>query len=141
MKRLALIITSLFITVALPAQEPGNNLRKTVTELRRSFPDLVVWGYERSGIQDYKSPEANILFETKKGIVITEFTTFEGDNKFLKDLFNALVDSFSVKAKHYLWCNDRNSISFFYSYFSVYISYHPYESVSITYELNRNLWP
>lgn len=75
MKRLALIITSLFITVALPAQEPGNNLRKTVTELRRSFPDLVVWGYERSGIQDYKSPEANILFETKKGIVINEFTT------------------------------------------------------------------
>ena len=71
----------------------------------------------------------------------SEFTIIEGDNKFLKDLFNALVDSFSVKAKHYLWGNDRNSISFFYSYFSVYISYHPYESVSITYELNRNLWP
>ncbi len=70
MKRLPLLLF-LFTTVALFAQEPGNNLRKTIPQLRQSFPDLIVWGYERGGIQNYKSPEADILFETKNGIVGT----------------------------------------------------------------------
>ena len=141
MKRLFLLVLSIAVSIALFAQEPGNNLRKTIPELRRSFPDLVVWGYERSGIQNYKSPEAEILFETKSGIVIGEFAMFEGEDGYLQTLYQSFLKSFSKNAKNYLWGQDRNSISFFYSYFHVYISYTPGESVSISYELNRNLWP
>ena len=141
MKRLFLFVLSIAVSIALFAQEPGNNLRKTIPELRRSFPDLVVWGYERSGIQDYKSPESDILFETKSGIVIAEFAMFEGEDGYLQGLYRAFLNSFSKTAKSYLWGQDKNSISFFYSYFHIYISYTPYESVTISYELNRDLWP
>lgn len=34
----------LFITVTTSAQEPANNLGKSVSELKQSFPDLVRWG-------------------------------------------------------------------------------------------------
>lgn len=141
MKRIALLGLTLIVSMVLFAQEPGNNLLKTIPELRQSFPDLVVWGYERSGIQDYKSPGAEVLFETKSGIVITEFAMFDGEDGYLRGLYRELLNSFSKNAKHYLWGSDKRSISFFYSYFHVYISYKPYENVSITYELNQNLWP
>jgi hypothetical protein len=140
MKRLPLLLF-LFTTVALFAQEPGNNLRKTIPQLRQSFPDLIVWGYERGGIQNYKSPEADILFETKNGIVIAEFASIEGEDGYLQGLYQSLLKSFSKNAKTYRWGGNKNSISFFYSYFHVYISYTPNESVSISYDLNQNLWP
>jgi hypothetical protein len=140
MKRLPLLLF-LFTTVALFVQEPGNNLRKTIPQLRQSFPDLIVWGYERGGIQNYKSPEADILFETKNGIVIAEFASFEGEDGYLQGLYQSLLKSFSKNAKTYRWGGNKNSISFFYSYFHVYISYTPNESVSISYDLNQNLWP
>jgi hypothetical protein len=115
MKRLPLLLF-LFTTVALFAQEPGNNLRKTIPQLRQSFPDLIVWGYERGGIQNYKSPEADILFETKNGIVIAEFASFEGEDGYLQGLYQSLLKSFSKNAKTYRWGGNKNSISFFYSY-------------------------
>lgn len=141
MKRLSLLLLSFVVCMNLFAHEPGNNLRKTIPQLRQSFPDLVVWGYERSGIQNYKSPGADILFETKNGIVISEFALFEGEDGYLQGLYQSFIKSFSREAKTYRWGNNKNSISFFYSYFQVYISYTPYENVSISYDLNQNLWP
>ena len=141
MKRLTLIILSLILTVVVFAQEPGNNLRKTIPELRRSFPDLIAWGYEHDGIQNYKSPESEILFETMNGIVISEFAMFEGEDGYLRDLYRALLQSFSKNAKGSIWADDKKSVSIFYSYFYIYLSYTPYESVSISYTLNRTLWP
>ena len=141
MKRLSFLLLSILMCISLFAQEPGNNLRKTIPQLRQSFPDLVIWGYERSGIQNYKSPEADILFETKNGIVIAEFASFEGDDGYLQGLYQSLIKSFSRNAKSYRWGRDKNSINYYYSHFYVYISYTPNESVSISYDLYQEFWP
>lgn len=132
MKKTLLLFVLFALSVAVFSQEPANNLRKTIPELRSSFPDLVQWG----SAEYYKSPEANILFTVDKGKVVREFTIFEGEEPFLKDLYQNLLVTFSKNVKGYLWGNNKNSISFFYSYFYVYISYEPYENVSISYVLN-----
>ena len=77
----------------------------------------------------------NILFTTKYGLVQCEYTSFEGDNNFLRDFYRALINSYSKNAENYLWGNDQNSISFFYSYYRVYISYTPFKDVAIMYAL------
>ena len=140
MKRLTLLLSFVFFSLTILAQEPGNNLGKTIPELKRAFPDLVEWGGQGE-LKHYKSPENEILFRTKKGIVVIEFTLFEGQNEYLRDLFNALVSSFSKGTNKLLWSGDKNSVSMFYSYFYVFISYSPYRNVSISYELYQDYWP
>jgi hypothetical protein len=125
----------LFITVTTSAQEPANNLGKSVSELKQSFPDLVRWGgYESE--PNYKSPKANTLFTIKNNRVAIEFTMIVGENDYLYDLFSTLVERFKRGSNKVLWSNDKKSISIFYSYFYVYISYTPYSDVSIKYQLN-----
>lgn len=135
MKRLYLFPLIAIFALNILSQEPANNLRKTVQELRLKFPDLKTWGGQGE-IINYKSKEANVLFETKDGKVISEYTTYEGDDGFLQMWYNSLIESFSKNARHFLWGTNKNSISFFYSYFNIYISYHPNESVTISYSLN-----
>lgn len=123
----------LFLNISLIsfAQEPGNNLLKTIPELREKFPDLIEWGM----YGHYKSPESNILFGTKKGVVISEFTIFEGEDGFLQDLYDSLVQSYSKSARNYIKDKDRNSITYIYSNFSVSISYTYDKNLSISYDL------
>ena len=139
MKKCVIITISFFISIILYAQEPSNNLRKTISELKQSFPDLVIWGSEINGVQNYKSPESNILFETKKGIVVTEFTVFYGTDSYLLDLYQTLINSFLRNAKGSLRGRDNKSISIFYSYFYIHISYTPFDSVSLSYNLNSQV--
>lgn len=125
----------LFVTVTTRAQEPANNLGKSISELRQSFPDIVRWGgYESE--PNYKSPKANTLFTIKNNRVAIEFTMIVGDNDYLYDLFTTLVERFRRGSNKVLWSNDKKSISIFYSYFFVYLSYTPYSNVSIKYQLN-----
>ena len=133
--RKVLSILLLFTTIAISAQEPANNLRMTIPELKQKFPDLIRWGGFDSE-PNYKSPKANTLFTIKNNQVAIEYTLIEGNNDYLNDLFSVLVDRFRSGSKRELWSNDRNSISIFYSYFYVYISYKPYSNVSIKYQLN-----
>ena len=133
--RKVLSLLFLFTTLAIFAQEPANNLRKTIPELKQKFPDLVRWGgYESE--PNYKSPKANTLFTIKNNRVAIEFTMIVGDNDYLYDLFTTLVERFRRGSNKVLWSNDKKSISIFYSYFFVYLSYTPYSNVSIKYQLN-----
>ena len=133
--RKVLSLLLLFTTIAISAQEPANNLRKTIPELKQKFPDLIRWGGYDSE-PNYKSPKANTLFTIKNNQVAIEFTLIEGENDYLNDLFSVLVDRFRSGSKRELWSNDRKSISIFYSYFYVYISYSPFRNISIKYQLN-----
>lgn len=135
MKRFFLFSLIAIFALNILSQEPANNLRKTVRELRLKFPDLKTWG-GNGGIINYKSKEANVLFETKDGIVISEYTTYEGDDGFLQLWYNSLIESFSKTARHFLWGTNKKSITFFYSYFHVAIFYDPNEKVTIMYLLN-----
>lgn len=135
MRKVLLLLILLFITVTTSAQEPANNLGKSVSELKQSFPDLVRWGgYESE--PNYKSPKANTLFTIKNNRVAIEFTMIVGENDYLYNLFSTLVERFKRGSNKVLWSNDKKSISIFYSYFYVYISYTPYSDVSIKYQLN-----
>lgn len=125
----------LFITLAVSAQEPANNLRKTIPELKQKFPDLIRWGGYDSE-PNYKSPKANTLFTIKNNQVAIEFTMIVGENDYLHDLFSTLVERFRSGSNKVLWADNRRGITIFYSYFHVYISYTPYSDVSITYQLN-----
>ncbi len=125
----------LFITFTASAQEPANNLGKSISELRQSFPDLVRWGGYDSE-PNYKSPKANTLFTFKNNQVAIEFTMITGENGYLYDLFTTLVERFRSGSNKVLWSNDKKRISIFYSYFYVSISYTAYRDVSIKYQLN-----
>ena len=133
--RICVLLLLLYITVTTNAQEPANNLGKSVSELKQSFPDLVRWGgYESE--PNYKSPKANTLFTFKNNQVAIEFTMITGENGYLYDLFTTLVERFRSGSNKVLWSNDKKRISIFYSYFYVSISYTPYRDVSIKYQLN-----
>lgn len=134
MKKIFLLFLLIFLPLAFFAQEPANNLRKTIPELKQKFPDLVRWGGYDSE-PNYKSPKANTLFTLKNNRVAIEFTSIVGDDNYLYDLFYTMVESFRRGSDKVLWANDGNSISIFYSYFYVYISYTPYSDVSIKYQL------
>ena len=142
--RYLVLFVMFFSGLSLSAQEPATKVGMNIQDLIRSYPDIVKWGYERNGCQDYKSIESDILLTTKKGIVIQEFFSIEGipgDDGYLSDLFRSIVQKFSQPAKHYLWGSDHNSITFFYSYYSVYISHTPYNNVSVMYSLADAYWP
>lgn len=139
MKRI-LFLFLVFLSISVAAQEPGNNLRKTVRELRTTFQDLVSWG-SQGDIIYYKSVESEILFGTKNGIVISEFALFEGEDGYLRKLYESLCSSFLKYNNRHLWGDNNRSLHLFYSYFTVTIFYNPYEKVSIMYDLDRRYWP
>ena len=134
MKKIFLLFLLIFLPLAFFAQETSNNLRKTIPELKQKFPYLVRWGGYDSE-PNYKSPKANTLFTLKNNRVAIEFTSIVGDDNYLYDLFYTMVERFRRGSDKVLWANDGNSISIFYSYFYVYISYTPYSDVSIKYQL------
>ena len=121
---------------AFAQQEPANNLGKTLTELKQKFPDLTPCG-QYGGANSYTSSSANMLFSIKKNMVITEFAVLECEKGFERDMYYAIVNRFLEEKAHksYLEGNDGKSISIFYSYFYIYLSYTPGSDVSISYKL------
>lgn len=69
MKYLILMLMTLAFTITMSAQEPGNNLRKSISELRQKFPDLMETE-SSGGIIKYKSPKAEAYFHVKNDMVI-----------------------------------------------------------------------
>lgn len=139
MKKCIFLLFLQFAAVAM-AQEPGNNLRKSLSELRASFPDLIAWGYPGE-ISHYKSPTNNILFDVKKDMVISEYTYFEGPDSYLRDLYSALISSFLQYPNQHFYGDNGKTLHLVFSYFTIAIFYKPGEDVSIMYELKRGYWP
>lgn len=76
MRQIFLFIISIIITSALYAQEPGNNLRKTISQIRQEFPNLK---YNRNdkGYDMYNSAAEDRDFTSfyfKNGILVGEYT-------------------------------------------------------------------
>lgn len=137
MKRLLGIIVLSICGIIQIFAEPGNNLNKSLTQIQRDFPDCIFWCESRRG-KYYKSDGDGlpIMFEIKDGKVISEFMLVEGNGNFARDWFLATVNAFSRSDYQYVLPSDGNSYHFFYSYFTVYISYDAFQNnASITYEL------
>lgn len=137
MKRLFGIIILSICGIIQVFAEPGNNLNKSLTQIQREFPDCIFWC--ESGRGKYYKSEGDglpIMFEIKDGKVICEFMLVEGEGGFARDWFQATVNAFSRSDYQHVLPSDGNNYLFFYSYFTVYISYDAFQNnASITYEL------
>jgi len=138
-RSILLVFISVLFCLGAYAQEPKNNLRKTIVQLRQDFPDLVENGIS-NGYKRYKSPKAEVYFNTMDGIVTEESTYIFEDGNFLQDYYNSLLNSFSKSTDE----RDRRRgetydiTSFYYSYFRVKISLYYNSHIAIEYCLNEH---
>lgn len=134
-KKLVLLFFIILSTsLSAGAAEPKNNLNQSFSQLQREFPDLIYWCDSGRG-KYYKSGD-ELMFEIKNDKVICEFMLVEGYGNFPHDWFVSTVNAFSNTNYRQCLPSDGNAYTFFYSYFTVYISYDSYQNnASITYEL------
>lgn len=141
MKQIFLFIISIIITSALYAQEPGNNLRKTISQIRQEFPNLK---YNRNdkGYDMYNSAAEDRDFTSfyfKNGILVGEYTyifDYSGSS-YIHDLYHSLINTFAkYGGKHYRTTSSGYDITYFrYSYFTVKFANYG-NQLQIYYELN-----
>lgn len=141
MKQIFLFIISIIITSALYAQEPGNILRKTISQIRQEFPNLK---YNRNdkGYDMYNSAAEDRDFTSfyfKNGILVGEYTyifDYSGSS-YIHDLYHSLINTFAkYGGKHYRTTSSGYDITYFrYSYFTVKFANYG-NQLQIYYELN-----
>ena len=141
MKRLSLIILSLSLSVVLFAQEPGNNLRKTLAQIQQRFPNLQ-YNREKDGYLLYNSPGEGqdfTCFYFSSGRVVGEYTyIFDySDSGYITDLYNSLLNSFAkCGGKHWRSKDSKYDITYFrYSYFTIKVANYG-DQLQLEYELN-----
>ena len=133
MKKIILSIFALLsITLSTIAQEPQNNLGKSLEQLKAKFPELIYWTETSEGTM-YKYGE-ELAFIIKNGRLVSESMFVEGNGSYPYDCFLATVKAF-LKTNYIHKFGDEKSIIFIYSYFQVHIMYSSYKnSASISYD-------
>lgn len=133
MKKIILSIFALLsITLSTIAQEPQNNLGKSLEQLKAKFPELIYWTETSEGTM-YKYGE-ELAFIIKNGRLVSESMFVEGNGSYPYDWFLATVKAF-LKTNYIHKFGDEKSIVFIYSYFQVHIMYSSYKnSASISYD-------
>ena len=141
MRRIFLLIISFIISSALYAQEPGNNLRKTISQIQQAFPNLK-YNRDDKGYSVYTSNAEGRDFTSfyfKNGILVGEYTyifDYSGTS-YIHDLYHSLINTFAkYGGKHYRTTNSGYDITYFrYSYFTVKFANYGTQ-LQIYYELN-----
>lgn len=142
MKQLALFTISFFISLSLFAQEPGNNLRKSLAQIQQSFPNLK-YLHEDKGYKVYKSSGEDEDFTTfyfnNNGLLVGEYTyifDYSGSG-YITDLYNSLFNRFAkYGVKHKRSTSPSYDVTFFYfsNFIVKFANYHT--QLQIYYELN-----
>lgn len=126
MKRVSLFILSLIVPVILFAQEPGNNLRKSLNEMKQKFPELRYIKTDQKG-DEYEDgyPEDGIatFFYFRNGYVIEEAMIIQGTNGFPYDWYSTQVNAFKSKNNYIRYIPKPGHITFIYSYFKIELIY------------------
>lgn len=141
MRRIFLLIISFIISSALYAQEPGNNLRKTISQIQQAFPNLK-YNRDDKGYSVYTSNAEGRDFTSfyfKNGVLVGEYTyifDYSGSS-FIKDTYYSLIKNFAkYGGRHYRTTNSGYDITYFrYSYFTVKFANYG-NQLQIYYELN-----
>lgn len=135
------ILISLILVIMsfgmVSAAEPANNLNKSLAQIQREFPDCIFWCESGRG-KYYKSAGEGfpIMFEIRNGKVVSEMMIVDGEGNFAWDWFANAVNAFSKSDYKHVLPSDSKGYHFFYTYFTVFISYDDYsKNASITYEL------
>lgn len=91
MLKILFLAFQLLIPVVSNAQEPKNNLGKTINQLRQIFPKLK-YVEERNGMSEYTSD--GITFTIKHNKVVAESMGIDEGRIFGYTWFNAMMESF-----------------------------------------------
>ena len=132
-------MTTLFFGMTLYAQEPGNNLRKTLAQLKQSFPNVFYLQNEK-GYNVYKSDGDDrdfTCFYLNNDRVVGEYTyIFSYNTLFIRDLYYSLLNRFaSYGGKHWKTTSGYDITYFRYSYFTVKVANYG-DQLQLYYELN-----
>ena len=91
MLKILFLVLLLLMPMASNAQEPKNNLGKTLSQLRQDFPNLR-YVKARGGLIEYTSDGITFTFKNNK--VVAESMGVDGGGNFAYDWFNAMMESF-----------------------------------------------
>lgn len=100
MKKIFLFLAFVIaVTINCFAQEPGNNLGKSLSQIKQSFPNLV-YLHKKSGYDCYKSAGDDddfTCFTFDNGKVVGEYTYIFDymSDRYITDLYNSFYKSFS----------------------------------------------
>lgn len=141
MKRLSFLLLSILMCMSLFAQEPGNNLRKTIAQIQQGFPNLKFNRNDR-GYQIYNSASEGKDFTSfyfSNGRLVGEYSYFFDytDSGYITDLYHSLLNGFAkYGGKHWRTTNSSYDITYFrYSYFTVKVANYGTQ-LQLYYELN-----
>lgn len=142
MKRISLLLLLFILSISLFAQEPGNNLGKTISQIQQEFPNLAFLRYDK-GYQVYNSAgddEDFTSFYFSNGRVVGEYTyifEYASDGRFITDLYISLINRFAkYGARHNRSKSSSYDITYFYfpNFIVKFANYHT--QLQIYYELN-----
>ena len=108
------------------AQEPGNNLRKSLNEMKQKFPELRYIKTDQKG-DEYEDgyPEDGIasFFYFRNGYVIEECMICQSSDGFSLVWYNSLVKSFNEHYRYALAKNTRFHKQYKFSTFNINLIY------------------
>jgi hypothetical protein len=126
MKKISILIVLFMIFLGAFAQEPGNNLGKTLSEMKQKFPELRYIKTDQKG-DEYEDgyPQDGIatFFYFNNGKVIEECMICQSNDGFPLDWFRSLCAEFNKKWSPSIRENTRNHKEYVFSSFSVDLIY------------------
>lgn len=128
MKRLISVVFATLILTCVYAQtnEPGNNIGKTLSQMKQLFPELRYTKTDSKGTQyedGYPQDGIAIFFYFKDNKVIEECMTVQSNDGFPRIWFNKMVDSFVTNYPPGFGTSSYNAYHWCYSTFQVHLIY------------------
>ena len=128
MKRLIFLFTLLFsITLfQVSAQEPGNNIGKTLSEMKRIFPELRYTKTDEKGIQyedGYPQDGIATFFYFKDNKVVEECMIVQANDGFPRLWYDKMVDTFLSNYRALCGIGGYNVHRWCFSSFKVHLLY------------------
>jgi len=127
-KRFIIIVVLLLVEMCfchIQAQEPGNNLGKTLSTMKRDFPELRYIKSDAKGDEyedGYPQDGIAMFFYFRNNIVVEECLIMQDTNGFPNMWFNAQVNAFE-KSRYQKRDHEARHYTFTYSSFKVDLIY------------------
>lgn len=147
MKKIQLLFWLLFSVCCVYAQEPGNNLGKSLTQMRQEFPELRYIKSDEKGQQyedGYPEDGIAVFFYFNNNVVVEECMIVQSYNGFPKMWFEAMKDKFLSDFNPICGVNGSNRYVWCYSTFKIHLVYFQDQGVNnamIIYEIGGCGYP
>ena len=126
MKKITCLLLLLFCTFSINAIEPGNNLGKSLFQMKQDFPGLRYVGQDENG-DKYEDgcPQDEIasFFIFKNNYLIEECLICQTNDGFPHMWFSSMVESFNKKWHSALKVNKEYHKKYVFSYFTIDLIY------------------